>query len=183
MRHNIVVSAGRRVLLKACCPTSVEPPYSGLGGGGDAGQRRGDIFTIKPDGSVVVIDVVVTHPAAASYADAASKRNGWAAARAEAEKRREFEAMGVGGGYEFVPFAVESFGRLGVAASRFLSGLGDLAAADGRVSKAQFVRNAKRELSVALCRGNALAYQSSMGTIVRARGRAYQPPLAVSTAG
>jgi hypothetical protein len=50
-------------------------------------------------------------------------------------------------GYEFVPLAVESYGRLVGAASSFLSSLDDIAVADGRVSKAAFMRSARAELS------------------------------------
>jgi hypothetical protein len=54
-------------------------------------------------------------------------------------------AAGGGGGYTFVPLAMESYGRLGKEASGFLSKLGDIAAAGSRgVSKAAFVRAAQQ---------------------------------------
>ena len=53
-----------------------------------------------------------------------------------------------------MPLAMESYGRLGREASRFLSDLGDIAASDGRLRKAAFVRSVRQELSCALCRGN-----------------------------
>jgi len=78
-----------------------------------------------PGGRAVVLDCVVTHPAAASYvADAAEK--------AERRKRRSFEEFGEGSAYDLVPLAIESYGRLGLAASRFLSELGDIAAEGGQ---------------------------------------------------
>ena len=116
---------------------------------------------------------MVTHPAAASYAREASRNSGVAAARAEQEKLREFRALGSGAGFDFVPFALESFGRLGRDASRFLSELGSAAEANGRVSKAAFVRSVRQELSCALCRGNSRMYSDSVFTLARAAGRQF----------
>ena len=67
------------------------------------------------------MDRVITHPAAASYARGASRQAGFAAAKAETNKRRAFELFGDGAGYEFLLLAGESFGRLGKDASRFLN--------------------------------------------------------------
>ena len=119
---------------------------------GAAGQRRGDILVVWPDGGVRILDCVVTHPAAASYMRDAAEAGGSAAAKAEARKRADFEEVGEGSAFGFVPLAVESYGRMGVAASRFLSELGDLVETAGRVSKAAFVRTVRRELSCALCK-------------------------------
>jgi hypothetical protein len=179
MRHNYWVSAWRHAIHRAGCATSVEPPYSSLaaaGAQGDAGQRRGDILTVWPDGRVRIMDCVVTHPAAASYVRDAAETAGSAAAKAELRKRRAFEEFGEGSAYDFVPLAVESFGRLGSAASRFLSELGDLAAGEGnRVSKAAFVRGVRRELSCALCKGNARMYYKSLSRIAMNVGTNYRP--------
>ena len=49
---------------------------------------------------------------------------GSAAEKAERRKRRSFEEFGEGSAYDLVPLAIESYGRLGLAASRFLSELG-----------------------------------------------------------
>ena len=68
---------------------------------------------------------------------------------------------------------VESFGRLGREAARFLSELGDAAAARGRVVKADFVRFAREELSCALCRGNARLYSRSLHELARVVGRVF----------
>ena len=73
-------------------------------------------------------------------------------------KRRNFNAIGHDVGYDFIPLAGESFGWWGLEASRFLSDLGDVAAAGGTASKATFVRSARQELSCALCRGNGRMY-------------------------
>jgi hypothetical protein len=136
--HNSWVSAWRRVISRAGCASSAEPPYSGLATPGaqrgNTCNNRGDIITVMPDGRVLVLDTVVTHPAAASHVAAASQTTGTAAARAERDKRREYADMAQeDAGYDFVPLAVESYGRLGGAALSFLSSLGDIAAADGRL--------------------------------------------------
>jgi hypothetical protein len=129
---------------------------------------------VWPDGGVRILDCVVTHPAAASYVCDAAEAGGSAAAKAEARKRAEFQEVGEGSAYDFVPLAVESYGRMGVAASRFLSELGDLVAAGGRVSKAAFVRTVRRELSCALCKGNARMYYNSLSRIAMHVGRNFR---------
>ena len=62
-------------------------------------------------------------------------------------KGERFERLSDVAGYEFVPLAVESFGRLGKEAARFLDDLGDVAAADGCASKDTFVRIVLQESS------------------------------------
>ena len=183
MRHNTWTSVWRRIIRRAGCATSMEPSYSHLAtapsGRDAAGQRRGDILAVMPDGRIVVLDCVITHPAAASYVVEASRTTGSAARRAERRKQQNFEAFGNGSAFEFVPLAVESYGRLGQAASRFLSELGAVAALDGRVSKAAFVRFARQELSCTLCKGNAGVYASSLFSIAQSAGRNFQPGCAV----
>jgi hypothetical protein len=189
LRHDIWASAWRRAIRRAGCATSAEPSYSNLVApsqrGGAAGLKRGDILAILPGGRIAVLDCVVTHPAAATYAQRASQEAGSAAALAETRKRQAFERFGDGAGYEFVPLAVESFGRLGKDAARFLNDLGDVAAADGCASKEAFVRTVRQELSCALCRGNARMYDRSLISVARGVGRGFSPGLdtAVDEAG
>ena len=114
-----------------------------------------DILAILPGGRLVVLDCVVTHSAAASYARGASRQAGFAAAKAETSKRRAFELFGDGAGYDFLPLAGDSIGRLGKDASRFLNDLGGVAASDGCASKSAFVWRVRQDLSCALCKGNA----------------------------
>jgi hypothetical protein len=57
-----------------------------------------------------------------------------------------------------------------------------VAAANGGVSKAAFVRAALRELAVAMCRGNALLYRVSMFQVARTTRRGYWPGVLVPTA-
>jgi hypothetical protein len=122
-----------------------------------------------------VLDVVVTHPAAQTYFKGAAKEAGYAAARAAHAKRVAFGNLADGTQYEFVPFAVESYGRLGAAAMGFLSSLGDAASEGGRVSKSAFVQNALRAVSVAVQRGNGAMYSRSVQEVARACGRRFLP--------
>jgi hypothetical protein len=187
MRHNILASAWRSIIAKCGNPSSMEPAYAGLRAhgrqGGAAGMRRGDIFAVMADGRLVVADVVVIHAAAATYAARAAATTGAAAAIAERKKRDTFAAMGDGAGYDFVPLATESYGRLGKTALAFLSELGSTAASrNGRVPKSTFVSNALKHLSCALCKGNGRMYHASMFTLARKAGRQFMPGCAVPVA-
>ena len=151
-------------------------------------MKRGDILAILPGGRIVDLDCVITHPAAASYARGASRQAGFAAATAETNKRRAFEVFGDSAGYEFLPLAGESFGRLGKDASRFFNDLGEVAASDGCAPKSAFVRTVRRELSCARCvraMGNARMYDQSLLTLARGVGRGFMPGLerAIDEAG
>ena len=81
-------------------------------------------------------------PAAASYARGASQQAGFAAAKVS--KRRAFELFVDGSGYEFLPLAGVSFGRLGKDAARFLNDLGEVAALNGCASNSDFVRTVRQ---------------------------------------
>jgi hypothetical protein len=74
----------------------------------------------------------------------------------------------------FVPMSVESFGRLGAPALTLLGDLADQAVQAGGpgLSRAAFISGALRELSVALCRGNASLCRSGAYVATRAAGRA-----------
>jgi hypothetical protein len=180
LRHNIEASAWRCIISKSGCPTSMEPAYAAVQApgqpGGAAGMRRGDIFAVMADGRLVVADVVIAHPSAASYVVAASRAAGEAAKIAERRKRSAFAAIGEGAGYDFVPLAAESYGRLGATALAFLNDLGTMAASrNGRLSKSAFVACALQELSCALCKGNGRMYHASMFSLARAAGRQFMP--------
>ena len=178
MRHNSTTSVWRQAMRRTGISTSSEPLYSSLapeGARGAAGNRRGDILAVMPDGRSIVFDCVVTHPAAASYVRDADHTDGSAAAKAELRKQRAFDEFAPGSAYEFRPLAVETYGRLGTVATRFLSELGDIASQGSRVSKAAFVRGVKRELSCALCKGNARLYYKRLSSIASHIGSHYQP--------
>ena len=71
-------------------------------------------------GSRRYVDVVVKHPRAKHLVGSAADLDGAAAKAGEADKRRRYPARPEFGLSEVVPFAVESFGRLGPAAERLL---------------------------------------------------------------
>ena len=141
----------------------------------DPGQRRGDIMAILPGGQIDILDIVVTHPVRRDLLGQACSRAGFAAKRAEDGKVRNFRRFGDAGQYEFVPFAVESYGRLGASAQNFLKRMGDVAAGRGKISKAAFVKSAYREVSCALQRGIGMMYARSTVNIARASGRHFMP--------
>ena len=58
---------------------------------------------------------------------------GFTAAKVETNTRRAFELCSDGRGYEFLPLAGKSSGKLGKESARFLSDLGEVAASDGCV--------------------------------------------------
>jgi hypothetical protein len=84
-------------------------------------------------------------------------------------------------GHGFVPFSVETYGRLGQPAMKLLHVLGDEAAGLGGVTRATFVNGALRELSVGLCRGNFFAYRASVGMLARSSGASFQAGMRVPT--
>ena len=179
MRHDDMASVVRRVVCRAGCASSMEPPIRHLRASArqlrDEGLHRGDILVVLPDGGLSIVDVVVTHPACRSAVRGASARTGAAAKVAEDGKKREYRRYADAGQYSFVPFAVESFGYLGVSAQRFLKMLGEVAASQGMMSQSAFVRSAYREISCALVRGNGLMYGRSLFNVARASGRSFLP--------
>jgi hypothetical protein len=97
---------------------------------------------------LVVGDVSVIHPAAASFAVGAARAPGFAAAARDASKRCAYRQ--VSSALPFVPMSVESFGRLGAPALTLLGDLADQAVQAGGpgLSRATFICGALRELSV-----------------------------------
>jgi hypothetical protein len=125
------------------------------------------VFPCRP----VVGDVSVIHPAAASFAWGAARTPGFAAAARDASKRRAYRQ--VSSTLHFVPTSAEFFGRLGAPALTLLRDLADQAVQAGRpgLSRVAFISRALRELSVALCRGNASLCRSGAYVATRAAGR------------
>jgi hypothetical protein len=133
-----------------------------------------------PSGQISIVDVVVTHPSQQAHVNQACTRPGHAAAQAERSKVTEFRRIGEDAGqYDFVPFAVESNGRLGASAQSFLKQLGVVAASRGSVSQVAFVRSAYREVSCALQRGLGLMYGRSLFNVARVSGRQFMSGLDV----
>jgi hypothetical protein len=114
-------------------------------------EARGDILLALESG-MSVVDVSITHPSGVANRAAAATTDGTAAARRDREKRRTYGQLEPNG-YPFIPFSVETYGRLGKPAISFLGQLGLKAKEAGRkVGKSGFVAAAILELSVGLCR-------------------------------
>jgi Reverse transcriptase (RNA-dependent DNA polymerase) len=184
MRHNILLGVWRRIARRAGVASAAEPALQplqrrALPRGRDG--ARGDILLALPD-ALTVTDVSVIHPAAATYAPAASRRAGAAAAVRDAQKRALYAADGAQQAYGFVPLSVESYGRLGKPAMALLGSLATIASAGEGVTKTAFMASAVRELSVALCRGNGIMYRASLQALARASGSVFRAGLPVPTA-
>jgi hypothetical protein len=77
-------------------------------------------------------------------------------------------------GYPFVPFSVESYGRLSVPAAKLLHDLGNEAASPRtHFTRASFVAGALWELSVGLCRGNCAMYWARAGFHALVTGQSF----------
>jgi hypothetical protein len=95
---------------------------------GEAGYgQRGDVLVSTLD-DLWKVDIVVTHPASHSMRSQASREPGVAAQVAAANQIRVHGAGATG--HTFVPFAVESCGRLGLDALRLLRDWPDSAAGE-----------------------------------------------------
>jgi hypothetical protein len=78
--------------------------------------------------------------------------------------------------YPFVPFTVESYGRLGNLALHLVARLGQEAAETaGGTSKYGFVAGAIRELSVGICRGYFYIYHDGYGLLADGLGWGFAP--------
>jgi hypothetical protein len=119
---------------------------------------------------LLVGDGSAIHPAAASFAGGAACTPRFAAAARDASKQRAY--WQVSSALPFVPMSVESFGRLGAPALTLLRDLANQAVQAGGpgLSRAAFTSGALRELSVALCRGNASLCRSGAYVATRAAG-------------
>jgi hypothetical protein len=121
-----------------------------------------------------VVDVSITNSSGVSNRAAAATTDGAAAAQWDREKRRTYGQLEPNG-YPFIPFLVETYGRLGKPAISFLGQPGLEAKEAGRkVSKSGFVASAIREISVGLCRGNYQMYRASLGLLVGVSGRGFR---------
>ena len=81
--------------------------------------RLDNRFNGPPNDPLVYGDVVVSHPEAAAWLDAAAARDGAAAEGAAKGKHTRYPVFALLGG-RLVPFSVETFGRWGAEALEFL---------------------------------------------------------------
>ena len=141
---------------------------------GDRGcGRKGDILVSTME-DLLNVDVSVTHPAGHSYRVGASKTPGAAAEERDKQKRRYHEQNGTPG-YSFVPFSVESYGRLGRPAESLLKDMADRAASTGDCDRDCFLHWMRKEISLSLIRGNARVFRGYLGKLIRGTGEHYQP--------
>ena len=74
-------------------------------------------------------------------------------------KVEKYSCGQAGGGYDFEPVIVETYGRLCEPALELLARLARVAAESGKVDEGKFIENTLKEMSVALCRGNGSILQ------------------------
>jgi hypothetical protein len=82
-------------------------------------EARGDILLALPRG-ITIVDISITHPVAINTLAAAATTAGAAAARREQQKRAT-DSRAEPNGFPFVPFSVESYGRMGAAGDEALT--------------------------------------------------------------
>jgi hypothetical protein len=154
---------------------------TGIGADGSAVriEARGDIIMALPRG-ISITDISVIHPLSVQILSRAAETAGVAASFRDQQKKTSYARVEPNG-YGFVPFSVETCGRLGQLAMNLLHQLGDEAAGAGGVSWASFVSGALRELSGSLVRGNFWLYRVSAGVLARASGSSFRPGLSQPT--
>ena len=123
--------------------------------------KLGDILCVLPSGELRIADVSVIHPVAWTYRRAAARGDGAAAAVRDGHKAAAYRRYNPHA-YDFVALSHETFGRLSKGALSHLKYLADIAVECGMQDRAQYVTNVKRELSVGLCRGNALLFRMGL---------------------
>jgi hypothetical protein len=129
---------------------------------------------------ISIADISVIHPLSLNTISRAATTAGAAASHRDQQKRTAYARVEPHG-YGFVPFSVETYGRLGQLAMKLLHSLGDEAAGPGGVTRASFVNGALRELSVGLCMGNFFAYRASVGMLARCSGASFRAGMRVPT--
>jgi hypothetical protein len=142
-------------------------------------EARGDILMALPPGFSIT-DISVIHPLSLNIIFRAATTAGAAASHRNQLKRTAYARVEPHG-YSFVPFSVETFGRLGQPAIKLLHLLGDEAAGPGGVTRASFVNGALRERSVGLCRSSFIAYRASVGMLARSSGVSFRTGMRVPT--
>jgi hypothetical protein len=175
LRHNLIQSMVQCGSTAAGHSSCIEPQERHLKNlhVGEAGYgQRGDVLVSTLD-DLLNVDIVVTHPASHSMRSRASREPGVAARVAAANKIRVHGAGATG--HTFVPFAVESYGRLGLDALRLLRDWADSAAGGGLFDRDSYLVWIKRELSVALIKGNARLFRRYVGFLTHGVGQRFVP--------
>jgi hypothetical protein len=141
-------------------------------------EARGDILLALPRG-ITIVDISITHRLAINTLAVAATTADASAARRDQQKRATYSRVEPNG-YPFVPFSVESYGRIGQPAMKLLHALGDEAAGPGRVKRASFP-GALQETRIGLCRGNFFMYRVCLGMIAKASWTGFQAGMRVPT--
>jgi hypothetical protein len=131
---------------------------------------------------ITISDLSVIPPLSISTLPSAAITAGAAASHRDQQKRTAYARVEPNR-YGFVPFSVETYGRIGQPAMKLLHDLGEEAAGPGGVSWSSFVVGALKEFSLGLCRGNFLAYRASLGVLARSSGSSFRPGLSLPTDG
>jgi hypothetical protein len=162
-RHDILKGILFRAVHKSGFASAIEPPLRrlpGLAAGAGTSahgsairpKARGDILLALSQG-IFITDISVIHPLSLNIISRAATTAGAAASHRDQRKRTAYARVEPNA-YGFVPFSVETYGRLGQPAIKLLHMLADEAAGPSGVTRASFVHGALRELSVGLRRVN-----------------------------
>jgi hypothetical protein len=132
---------------------------------------------VLPHG-ITISDICVIYPLSINILPRAATTAGAAASHRYQQKRTAYARVEPNG-YGFIPFSVETYGRVGHPAMKPLHDLGEEAAGPRGVLRSSFVAGALKELSVGLCRGDFMAYRASLGVLARSSGSAFRPGLSL----
>ena len=170
-RHNFMQALVRYLFSAGTLSTSMEPLERLLKTlrAGDKGYgKRGDIICLLLD-EILNVDLSMIHPAAQEYRAAAAKGPGEAAKIRDRQKRNDHAKEG-NQGYTFVPFSIETYGRLGKPAEELLKSVADVAASTGAVDRNTFLQWSYKELSVRLVKANQLVFKAFCGAVTKSVG-------------
>ena len=120
-------------------------------------QKQADVAIdlFGPEQVTALADFVVCHPTAATYVNSYGQ-SGDAAKKVAAKKVKKYGALATQLGYKFIPFAAETYGKMGEAALQVVRTLGSAAAEESAPRPwhaRSFADATVQRLSVALQRG------------------------------
>ena len=165
IRHHLITTTWRQIVSRCGCSTVMEPnlhdllltdtPTPNLPAG-----ARGDILVLM-NSSAMVGDVTVGHPGASSYLDNAATTSGATASRLETAKFSKYrDYTQAPSKAEFLPLAMETYGRWGEQAKKWLDRLCKVAE-DRGLHGPTFKASAYSSISLALVKGNTIILRSA----------------------
>lgn len=175
VRHNHIQNTVQYGCKTAGLDSTLEPKERHLKHlqlGDEEYGKRGDILLSTLD-DLINVDISITHPASATLRGKASRTPGAAAEARDKAKVRDHAKNGTPG-YSFVPFSIETYGRLGAPADKLLKELADVAASTGACDRDAYLCWIKREISLSLIRGNSRVFRKFIGCLSRGIGVNYQ---------